>query len=203
MLLNALVGPALRLTCRPAVTGREHLPDGPVILAANHLSFADSVVLKVLSPRRVTFLAKAEYFRGPGRLLFARFTDLPIDRGRYRAARAALDAAAGVLADGRVVGIYPEGTRSPDGRLYRGRTGVGWLALATGAPVVPVGLGGTDRLLPIDRVLPRPHRVTVRFGTPLTFTGDAASGRDRRAVTDEVMAAIGRLSGQESAGRYA
>jgi 1-acyl-sn-glycerol-3-phosphate acyltransferase len=192
------------------VEGREHLPGtGPVILASNHLSFIDSIVIPLAAPRRVTFLAKAEYFTGRGlrgrivRWFFTAAGSVPVRRGEHRAAQAALDTAREVLADGNVFGIYPEGTRSLDGRLYRGRTGVGWLALTTGAPVVPVALDGTERLQPVGKRLPRPHRVTVRFGRPLRFTGDAASARARRVVTDEVMHAIGELSGQERADRFA
>lgn len=189
--------------------GREHLPaDGAVILASNHLSFVDSVVIRLAAPRRVTFLAKAEYFAGRGlrgrlmRWFFTAVGSVPVARGSHRAAQAALDTAREVLAGGHVFGIYPEGTRSLDGRLYRGRTGVAWLALTTGAPVVPVALTGTDRLQPVGKRLPRPHRVTVRFGAPLRFTGDPASARARRGVTDEVMRAIGGLSGQERADRF-
>jgi 1-acyl-sn-glycerol-3-phosphate acyltransferase len=191
------------------VDGREHLPaDGPVILASNHLSFIDSVVIRFAAPRRVTFLTKAEYFLGRGvrgrvvRWFFTRVGSVPVARGEHRAAQAALDTAREVLAGGSVFGIYPEGTRSLDGRLYRGRTGVAWLALTTGAAVVPVALAGTERLQPVGKRLPRPHRVTVRFGTPLHFTGDPASARARRTVTDEVMRAIGALSGQERADRF-
>jgi 1-acyl-sn-glycerol-3-phosphate acyltransferase len=190
--------------------GREQVPaHGPVILASNHLSFIDSVVIRFAAPRRVTFLAKAEYFAGRGlrgrlvRWFFTLAGSVPVARGQHRAAAAALDAALAVLAADNVFGIYPEGTRSLDGRLYRGRTGVAWLALTSGAPVVPVALHGTERLQPVGRWLPRPHRVTVRFGSPLHFTGDPTSARARRAVTNEVMHAIGELSGQEHADRYA
>ena len=192
------------------VAGREHVPAlGPVILASNHLSFIDSVVTRFAAPRRVTFLTKAEYFTGRGlrgrftRWFFTAAGSVPVTRGQHRAATAALETALEVLADGNVFGIYPEGTRSLDGRLYRGRTGVAWLALTSGAPVVPVALHGTDRLQPVGKRLPRPHRVTVRFGQPLRFTGDPASARTRRAVTDEVMRAIGELSGQERVDRFA
>jgi 1-acyl-sn-glycerol-3-phosphate acyltransferase len=192
------------------VEGREHVPaHGPVLLASNHLSFIDSVVTRLAAPRRVTFLAKAEYFAGRGlrgrltRWFFIAAGSVPVTRGQHRAATAALDTALEVLAGGNVFGIYPEGTRSLDGRLYRGRTGVAWLALTSGAPVVPVALHGTDRLQPVGKRLPRPHRVTVRFGQPLRFTGDPASARTRRVVTNEVMRAIGELSGQERADRFA
>jgi 1-acyl-sn-glycerol-3-phosphate acyltransferase len=189
--------------------GHAHLPaHGPVILASNHLSFIDSVVIRFAAPRRVTFLTKAEYFAGRGlrgrvvRWFFTAVGSVPVARGQHRAAQAALDTALGVLADDRVFGIYPEGTRSLDGRLYRGRTGVAWLALTSGAPVVPVALHGTERLQPVGKRLPRPHRVTVRFGPPLRFTGDPASARARRVVTDEVMRGIAALSGQELADRF-
>jgi 1-acyl-sn-glycerol-3-phosphate acyltransferase len=192
------------------VEGRAHLPKtGPVILASNHLSFIDSVVIRLAAPRRVMFLTKEEYFLQSGlrgrilRWFFTAVGSVPVARGSHRAAQAALDTAREVLAGGNVFGIYPEGTRSLDGKLYRGRTGVAWLALTTGAPVVPVALEGTERLQPVGKRLPRPHRVTVRFGQPLTFTGDPKSPRTRRAVTDEVMLAIGELSGQERADRFA
>jgi len=192
------------------VEGREHVPTlGPVILASNHLSFIDSVVTRFAAPRRVTFLTKAEYFTGRGlrgrltRWFFTIAGSVPVTRGQHRAATAALETALEVLAAGNVFGIYPEGTRSLDGRLYRGRTGVAWLALTSGAPVVPVALHGTDRLQPVGKRLPRPHRVTVRFGQPLRFTGDPSSARTRRVVTNEVMRAIGELSGQERADRFA
>lgn len=191
------------------VTGRAAVPArGPVIIASNHLSFVDSVVIRLAAPRRVHFLAKAEYFEGKGvrgrlaRWFFTAVGSVPVRRGRHRAATAALDAAREVLDGGKAFGIYPEGTRSLDGRLYRGRTGVAWLALTTGAPVVPVALAGTERLQPVGKRLPRPHRVTVHFGAPLTFTGDPASARTRRAVTDEVMLAIAELSGQPRADRF-
>ncbi len=191
------------------VEGRANVPArGPVIVASNHLSFMDSVVIRLAAPRRVHFLAKAEYFQGKGvrgrlvRWFFTAVGSVPVSRGEHRAATAALDTAREVLDAGNAFGIYPEGTRSLDGRLYRGRTGVAWLALTTGAPVVPVALAGTERLQPVGTRLPRPHRVTVRFGEPLTFTGDPASARARRAVTDEVMRAIAELSGQDRADRF-
>ncbi|TDV44881.1 lysophospholipid acyltransferase family protein [Actinophytocola oryzae] len=190
--------------------GRHHVPPhGPVILASNHLSFIDSVVLRLAAPRRVAFLAKAEYFAGRGlrgrlvRWFFTAVGSVPVERGQHRASTAALTTALTVLDGGNVFGIYPEGTRSLDGRLYRGRTGVAWLALTSGAPVVPVALEGTDRLQPVGKRIPRPHRVTVRFGPPLRFTGDAASARTRRVVTNEVMCSIAELSGQERADRFA
>jgi 1-acyl-sn-glycerol-3-phosphate acyltransferase len=205
-----LLVPVSRLAFRPTVEGRDHVPrTGPVILAANHLSFLDSFLIPLIAPRPVVFLAKEEYFTAPGvkgRLSRATLTAvdaIPVPRGAHRAAQAALEAALGVLAEGRAFGIHPEGSRSRDGRLYRGRTGVAWLAFASGAPVVPVAILGTDRIQPVGARLPRPGRVTVRFGAPLRFaaaTGSAA--RARREATDEIMAAIQGLSGQVRADDY-
>lgn len=211
--LRLVLAPLVRVLYRPVVEGRDNVPrHGPVILAANHLSFFDSIVIPLVAGRSVSFLAKAEYFRGggpTGRLQRGFFTALeavPVERGGHRAAQAALAAAAEVLAAGRAFGIYPEGSRSRDGRLYRGRTGVAWLAFRSGAPVVPVALCGTERIQPVGARLPRIRRVTVRFGAPLHFAppaGAHAAGALRRAATDEVMAAIQALSGQEPAGRVA
>jgi 1-acyl-sn-glycerol-3-phosphate acyltransferase len=209
-LTHSVVAPVARAIFRPVVEGRHHIPrTGPVILAANHLSVIDSFVIPVVAPRPVSFLAKAEYFRQPGVLGWLMRTGLtaidalPVPRGEHRAAQAALDLALEVLNDGRAFGIHPEGSRSRDGRLYRGRTGAAWLALASGAPVVPVGLIGTDLMQPVGARFPRLVRITVRFGEPLYFdqpTGPA--GAARRAVTDEIMTAIQRLSGQETADSY-
>ncbi|MGI5163418.1 lysophospholipid acyltransferase family protein [Spirillospora sp. CA-253888] len=207
-----VLGPALRVACRPEVTGLHHLPrTGPVILAANHLAFCDSFVLPLVVPRQVFFLGKHEYFTRPGtsgRAMAAFFRSvgaIAVDRSGGRAALAALDASAAVLERGEVFAIHPEGTRSPDGRLYRGRTGVARLALRTGAPVVPVGLVGTDRIQPRGRRLPRPGRIEVRLGAPMRFAGRGReSHRDvTRGVTDEIMAAVHALSGQEYVPSYA
>ncbi|MGK5554018.1 lysophospholipid acyltransferase family protein [Actinomadura kijaniata] len=212
LLKHVLLGPPMRLALRPEVTGLESLPrTGPVILAANHLAVCDSFVLPLVVPRQVFFLGKQEYFTRPGvagRAMAAFFRGggaIAVDRSGGRAALAALDAAARVLERGDVFALHPEGTRSPDGRLYRGRTGVARLALRTGAPVVPVGLVGTDRVQPRGRVVPRPGRIEVRLGEPLTFAGRGpASHRDvTRAVTDEIMQAIQKLSGQEYVPSYA
>ncbi|GAB2938159.1 lysophospholipid acyltransferase family protein [Micromonospora polyrhachis] len=216
MLIQAGVRPALagllRLTYRPEVEGRHHVPaTGPVILAANHLSALDSFLIPLVAPRPVAFLAKEEYFRRPGltgaltRAFFTGMDAIPVHRTDHRAAQASLEAAREVLAAGRVFGIHPEGSRSRDGRLYRGRTGVAWLALATGAPVVPVAVLGTDRVQPVGARLPRFGRITVRFGQPLRFTQppDGNANRARRLVTDEIMAAIQQLSGQELAPGHA
>lgn len=210
--MHAVVPPLSRVLWRPVVEGLDSVPrTGPVIVASNHLSFADSVVIPIVAPRKVVFLAKADYFNGTGlkgaatRAWFRGLGMVPVDRDDTKAALASLDIALAVLARGEAFGIYPEGTRSRDGRLYRGRTGVGHLALTSGAPVVPVGLHGTQDLQPVGSRVPRLVKVTVRFGEPLSFAGrfdGVPPGRARREVTDEVMAAIQRLSGQEEAGVY-
>ncbi|MEO3746996.1 lysophospholipid acyltransferase family protein [Plantactinospora sp. B5E13] len=206
-----LLVPLSRLVFRPVIEGRENVPRrGPVILAVNHLSAFDSVVVPLVAPRSVAFLAKAEYFRQPGlkgwliRTCLTAIDAIPVPRGGHRAAQDALETAREVLADGRAFGIHPEGSRSRDGRLYRGRTGVAWLALASGAPVVPVAVLGTDRIQPVGARLPRIGRITVRFGAPLRFTPSPGvrGGQQRRAATDEIMAAIQELSGQEPAADY-
>ncbi|WP_436700310.1 lysophospholipid acyltransferase family protein [Nocardioides sp. BYT-33-1] len=210
--LHTTVPPLARALWRPTIEGIENVPaTGPVLLASNHLSFADSVVIPIVAPRKVVFLAKAEYFTGSGlrgRLSKAWFEGLgmvPVDRTDTRAALNSLDVALEVLGRGEAFGIYPEGTRSRDGRLYRGRTGVAQLALTAGVPVVPVGLLGTADLQPPDATWPRRAKVTVRFGAPIDFTGrfeGLAPGRARREATDEIMAAIHALTGQELAGVY-
>ena len=211
-LLHRVVPPVAKAVWRPTVVGLENVPaTGPVILASNHLSFADSVVIPVLVPRKVVFLAKSDYFTGPGvkgaltRAWFETLGMLPVDRDDRKAALASLDTALAVLGRGEAFGIYPEGTRSRDGRLYRGRTGIAHLALTTGAPIVPVGLQGTQHLQPVGSNLPRLVKVTVRFGAPIQVAGEydgVPPGRARRELTDRVMAAIGELSGQEPAGIY-
>jgi 1-acyl-sn-glycerol-3-phosphate acyltransferase len=212
--IHAVVAPIARAVWRPTVEGVEHVPmSGPVLIASNHLSFTDSVVIPVVAPRKVVFLAKAEYFTGSGikgRLSKAWFEGLgmvPVDRNDTRAALNSLDVALEVLGRGEAFGIYPEGTRSRDGRLYRGRTGVAHLALTAGCPVVPVGLTGTEDIQPVGSSRPRLGRVevTVRFGEPITVAGEydgVPSGRARRELTDRIMTAIAGLSGQEQAGVY-
>ncbi|MGH8893346.1 MAG: lysophospholipid acyltransferase family protein [Actinomycetes bacterium] len=210
--LTRLVCLALfRVLWRPVVVGREHIPaTGPVILASNHLSFIDSIVIPLAVPRRVVFLAKAEYWEGkslasiPRRLFFRTFDAVPVQRDQQGDAQASLRLARQLLERGDAFGIYPEGTRSRDGRLYRGRTGVGWLALASGAPVVPVGLVGTDRVQPVGATVPRVHRVRVAFGPPVrpeTYAG-LPPGRARREITDAVMDSVASLSGQDVADGY-
>ena len=211
-IVHAVVPPVARAVWRPTVEGIDHVPpSGPVIVASNHLSFADSLVIPIVAPRKVVFLAKADYFTGTGvkgalsRGWFNGIGMIPVDRDDTRAAITSLDTALAVLERGEAFGIYPEGTRSRDGRLYRGRTGVGHLALTSGAPVVPVGLEGTQHLQPVGSRVPRLAKVTVRFGQPLHFAGrydGVPLGRARREVTDEVMSAIARLSGQVEAGVY-
>ncbi|GAA2817534.1 lysophospholipid acyltransferase family protein [Crossiella cryophila] len=211
-LLKRLLGRLVRLVWRPTVLGLENLPkDGPFILAANHLSFADSLMLPLVVPRQVAFLAKAEYFTGKGlkgalmRWVFTALGQIPVERGKGRAAGQALDTALEVLQAGGAFGIYPEGTRSRDGQLHRGHVGVARLALTSGAPVIPVGLIGTDRLQPLGKKIPRIRPVTIHFGTPLDFTrydGMNESLPILRSVTDEIMYQIMELSGQEYVDRY-
>lgn len=210
--VHTLTPPVAKAMWRPSVTGLQRVPaTGPVILASNHLSFVDSVVIPILVPRTVRFLAKSDYFEGTGvkgamiRWWFEGIGMLPVDRDDKKAALASLDTALEVLGRGEAFGIYPEGTRSRDGRLYRGRTGVAHLALTARCPVVPVGLIGTQDIQPVGATLPRLAKVSVEFGEPLDFTNrydGVPLGRARREVTDEIMAAIGRITGQESAGVY-
>ncbi|WP_246081608.1 lysophospholipid acyltransferase family protein [Nocardioides litoris] len=210
--LHAVVPPVAKAVWRPTVTGLHHVPrTGGVLLASNHVSFADSLVIPIVVPRKVVFLAKSDYFTGSGvrgalsRAWFEGLGMLPVDRDDPQAALASLDTALGVLARGEAFGIYPEGTRSRDGRLYRGRTGVAHLALTAGVPVVPVGLVGTERLQPVGARLPRVVPVRVAFGEPIPTGGrydGLPLGKARRLLTDEVMAAIQGLSGQAPAGVY-
>ena len=201
----------LRLSCRPTVEGIANFPaTGPVIVAPNHLSFLDSVIIQAMMPRKVAFFAKAEYFttRGPKgaamRWFFHSVGSIPVERGEQAASVAALQSALDVLERNEAFGIYPEGTRSRDGKLYRGRTGVGWLALTTGAPVLPVGLIGTEHLQPAGRMMIRPSHFTVRIGKPLYFkrTGPEHSLPARRSATDQIMDAIADLTGQERSNSY-
>jgi 1-acyl-sn-glycerol-3-phosphate acyltransferase len=212
LLARTVVAPLARVIYRPVIEGRENIPrTGPVLLASNHLSFIDSFVIPIVAPRRVVFLAKSEYFTGHGigglwkRWLFQAIGAVPVQRGgTLGAAQDALDAALEILNEGLAFAIYPEGTRSRDGRLYRGRTGVAWLALTAGCPVVPVALSGTQDIQPVGARVPRVRKVTVRFGAPLDFSHlrDEKPGRARRVATDAVMTAIQELSGQEMAPTY-
>lgn len=207
------MGPLLSLLGRPKVEGLEHVPaSGPAILASNHLAVADSFYLPLVVPRRITFLAKAEYFTGTGlkgwftRWFYTVAGQVPIDRSDADAAQAALTTAERLLNEGKLLGIYPEGTRSPDGRLYKGKTGLARLALHTGVPVIPVVMVGTDVVNPPGTKMWRFGRVTVRFGTPMDFSrfeGMAGNRFIERAVTDEVIYELMRLSGQEYVDIYA
>ncbi|WP_085874710.1 MULTISPECIES: lysophospholipid acyltransferase family protein [unclassified Nocardioides] len=210
--LHAVVPPLAKAVWRPTVTGLQNVPrTGAVILASNHRSFADSLVIPIVAPRKVHFLAKSDYFRGGGvkgtlqKAWFEGMGMLPVDRDDSKAAIASLDTALSVLARGGAFGIYPEGTRSRDGRLYRGRTGVAHLALTAGVPVVPVGLTGTERLQPVGARFPKVVPVTVTFGTPIQVAGrfeGVPLGRARRELTDEIMTAIQAITGQEESGIY-
>lgn len=212
-LSRVIMGPALHLLARPEAVGLENVPaSGAAILASNHLSVLDSIYLPLMLDRPVTFAAKSEYFTGTRPMervagAYLRATkQLSVDRAGARAAQEMLDAALGLLKEGVLFGIYPEGTRSPDGRLYRGRTGIGWLALHSGAPVIPVAMVGTDKLLPPGHRIPRPSHIQVRFGKPLLFEeyrDQPAAAKQRRAVTDQVIEAIRELSGQEFVSIYA
>jgi len=209
---RAVIGPFLHAIGRPKVVGMENVPaTGPAILASNHLSFIDSMYLPLMIDRPVVFPAKAEYFaaKGPlGRIwaAYLRSTNqLQMDRDGARSAQATLEAALELLRAGELFGFYPEGTRSPDGRLYRGRSGIGWLALNSGAPVIPVAMMGTRKMLPPGAPLPRPTRIEIRIGKRMEFGHLAGEppARARRAVADDVMRAIGELSGQEYVHLYA
>ncbi|WP_394621812.1 lysophospholipid acyltransferase family protein [Lentzea sp. JNUCC 0626] len=210
--MKHVVARTARLVYRPVVDGLENIPtDGPVILAANHLSFIDSVVIPMVVPRRVSFLAKAEYFTGTGvkgslsRWFFSSLGHVPVHRGKGRDARAALDTAAEILGRGDAFAIYPEGTRSLDGMLHRGRTGVARMALESGAPVIPVGIIGTDKVQPVGSRFPKIVPVTIRFGEPLDFSryeGMEESLPVLRSVTDEIIYRILDLSGQEYVDAY-
>ncbi|MFR9781016.1 lysophospholipid acyltransferase family protein [Micromonospora sp. MS34] len=206
------VAPALRLAFRPHVEGLEHIPaTGGAIFAGNHLSVADELLLGTVVPRHLAFWAKSEYFKGTGvKGAFSKFVltglgAIPVERAGGRAALSAFDAAIPVLKAGDLVAVYPEGTRSPDGRLYRGRTGAARLAVAAGVPLIPVGVTGTDKAQPIGTRVPRPGRaeIGIRFGKPLDFTGRSDDRTSLREMTDELMAEIQKLTGQEYVPRYA
>ncbi|MCA1216912.1 lysophospholipid acyltransferase family protein [Streptomyces sp. 8L] len=215
ILKYVLLGPPLRMLFRPRIEGLRHVPaHGAAIIAGNHLSFSDHLLMPAILRRRITFLAKAEYFtgRGPkGRLtafFFRGAGQIPVDRSGRSAGQAAIAEGLGVLARGELLGIYPEGTRSHDGRLYKGKVGVAVMAIRAGVPVVPCAMLGTFELQPPGRKLPRIDggRVTIRFGEPLDFSRYAGLDGEKaavRAVTDEIMYAILGLSGQEYVDRYA
>jgi len=208
-----LVGPLLRMVFRPRIEGADHVPEeGPAILASNHLSYADWLFMPLTLQRRVTFVAKAEYFTTPGikgwfqKKFFSGAGQVPIDRAGAGAAEGALLSAKRILAEGDLFGIYPEGTRSHDGRLYRGRTGVARLALETKVPVIPVAVVGTDEIAPPGKKFGSFTRPVVRFGKPLDFSRYEGLENDRyilRSITDEIMYEIMRLGGQEYVDKYA
>ncbi len=213
VLKTVILGPILRLLFRPWVEGAENIPmHGPAIFASNHLSFSDSIFLPLVVPRRMTFLAKADYFTGAGlkgRLTAAFFRgvgQLPVDRSGGHASEVALSSGLKVLRRGELLGLYPEGTRSPDGRLYKGKTGVARMALEADAPVIPVAMIDTDKAQPTGKKLPHIMRIGIRIGEPLDFSRYEGMQDDRfvlRSATDEIMYALMELSGQEYVDMYA
>ena len=210
---NLIVSPILRAAFRPWVTGHSNIPrTGAVIIASNHLSFIDSVFLPLMIDRRISFLAKSDYYTGKGmkgwfqRTFLTAAGMLPIDRSGGKASEASLQTGLGVLARGEVLGIYPEGTRSPDGNLYRGRTGVARMILEGAVPVVPVAMIDTEHVMPIGRRLPKVRRIGIVIGEPLDFSRFHGMEGDRfilRSITDEIMYELSRLSGQEYVDVYA
>ena len=213
VLKYVLLGPLLRLAFRPRIEGLDHVPSsGAAIVAGNHLSFSDHFLMPAVLRRRITFLAKAEYFTGPGlkgrltAFFFRSAGQIPVDRSGKKAGQAAIREGLGVLARDELLGIYPEGTRSHDGRLYKGKVGVAVMALRAGAPVVPCAMIGTFEAQPPGRKIPKLHPVVIRFGEPLDFSRYAGMEGEKailRAVTDEIVYAILSLSGQEYVDRYA
>ena len=198
------------LAFRPKVRGLRNVPaKGPLIIASNHLSFSDSIFMPMVVPRKVTFLAKSEYFTSPGpkgllkKLTFIALGQVPVDRSGGRRSEAALITGLKVLSDGACLGIYPEGTRSPDGRLYKARTGIARLAIESGAPVVPVAMFNTAEIQPTGKVVPKVQRVEMIFGEPLYYKGDTSDLKVLRDITDEIMNKIQELSGQEYVDMYA
>ena len=212
-LVKAVLSPILRLLFRPTITGGQHLPvSGGAILAGNHTTFIDNLIIPMVVPRRVRFLAKSDYFtgRGPKGWLSRRFFSgvgmIPLDRSGGKASEQAIDTGLAVLESGELLGLYPEGTRSPDGRLYRGKTGVARMALEAGVPVIPVGLVGMSQIQPSGGGLPKIAKVEVRIGRPLDFSRYAGMEDDRfvlRSITDEIMYELMVLSGQEYVDTYA
>lgn len=212
-LKHILIGPWLRVLFRPWVEGLEHVPPrGAAILASNHLSFSDSFILPLVVPRSIVFLAKSDYFTGRGfkgwfsRTFFTGVGQVPVDRSGGRASEGAIVTATRVLGEGSLLGIYPEGTRSPNGIMYRGKTGVARMALEAKVPVIPVAMINTYEIQPPGQLWPRLYRVGVRIGTPLDFSRYEGLEDDRfvlRSVTDEIMYALMELSGQEYVDMYA
>jgi 1-acyl-sn-glycerol-3-phosphate acyltransferase len=189
---------------RPKVTGLRHVPsNGPVIIASNHLSFSDSIFMPLVVSRRVTFLAKSEYFTSPGikglikKLTFITLGQVPVDRSGGKRSEAALLTGLRLLRENQCLGIYPEGTRSPDGRLYKGRTGIARMAIESAAPVVPVAMFNTAEIQPTGQVVPKVRRVEMVFGEPMYFSGDSSDQVVLRDVTNQIMEKIAELSKQE------
>ncbi|MEU9518923.1 lysophospholipid acyltransferase family protein [Streptomyces sp. NPDC048224] len=213
VLKYVLLGPLLRVVFRPRIEGLDHVPgSGAAIVAGNHLSFSDHFLMPAVLKRRITFLAKAEYFTGPGlkgrltAFFFRSAGQIPVDRSGKEAGKAAIREGLGVLSRGELLGIYPEGTRSHDGRLYKGKVGVAVMAIRAGVPVVPCAMIGTFEAQPPGRKIPKLHPVVIRFGEPLDFSRYAGMEGEKavlRAVTDEIVYAILTLSGQEYVDRYA
>ena len=209
-ILRAFLTPFLMILFRPKVKGLRHVPtSGPLIIASNHLSFSDSIFMPLVVPRKVTFLAKSEYFTSPGpkgllkKLTFIALGQVPVDRSGGRRSEAALITGLKVLAEGKCLGIYPEGTRSPDGRLYKGRTGIARLAIESGAPIIPVAMFNTEKIQPTGTVVPKVMRVKMIFGEPMYFEGDSTDLQYLRDVTDQIMSRIQEMSGQEYVDTYA
>lgn len=213
VLKRIFLGPVLRILFRPWTKGLDNVPnDGAALLVSNHLSFSDSIFMPLMVPRPVVFLAKSDYFTGKGikgrltALFFKVTNQLPMDRSGGAASANSLDTGLDVLKNGGLLGIYPEGTRSPDGRLYRGKVGVAKLALTANVPVIPVAMIGTDKVQPIGRRIPNIRRLGVIFGEPMDFSRYQGMQDDRfvqRSVTDEIMYELMRLSGQEYVDSYA
>ncbi|MEI6119874.1 MAG: lysophospholipid acyltransferase family protein [Actinomycetes bacterium] len=208
--LKSFLSPILMLGFRPKVSGLRQVPTvGPVIIASNHLSFSDSIFMPLVVPRKVTFLAKSEYFTSPGvkgllkKLTFKALGQVPVDRAGGRRSEAALLTGLELLKEGACIGIYPEGTRSPDGRLYKGRTGIARMAIESGAPVVPVAMFNTAEIQPTGKVVPKLQRVEMVFGEPMYFEGDSTNVQVLREATDRIMKTIQQLSGQEFVDMYA
>ncbi len=208
--LRAFLTPILIFAYRPKVKGLRNVPSkGPVIIASNHLSFSDSIFMPLVVARKVTFLAKSEYFTSPGpkgllkKLTLTALGQVPVDRSGGRRSEAALITGLKVLAEGACLGMYPEGTRSPDGRLYKGRTGIARIAIESGAPVIPVAMFNTEKIQPTGTIIPKVMRVGMTFGEPMYFEGDSTDLLYLRKVTDQIMKAIQELSGQEYLDVYA
>ena len=209
-ILRAFLTPFLMILFRPKGKGLRNVPGtGPVIIASNHLSFSDSIFMPLVVPRKVTFLAKSEYFTSPGpkgllkKLTFIALGQVPVDRSGGRRSEAALITGLKILAEGKCLGIYPEGTRSPDGRLYKGRTGIARLAIESGAPIIPVAMFNTEKIQPTGTVVPKVMRVEMIFGQPMYFEGDSTDLLHLRDVTDKIMSTIQEMSGQEYVDIYA